>query len=145
MEVNSTNGTTVLDLPIYYSYAVLVFRVVATLFITVTNSLAIGAVAKIRTRPLVNDHKIFTINLLASGILTALLYTAQNGGMIISYTAGVEDSFRCDVPMFTTSTLEVTAFNYLLISLDKAVTVIYGARYFTAISNKKRNLAVAVM
>ncbi|XP_065915695.1 glucose-dependent insulinotropic receptor-like [Dysidea avara] len=141
----TSNGTSVFDLPLYSSYLILIFRVVATLFITITNMLAFSVVSKIRTQPLVNNYKIFTINLLVSGMLTALLYTIQTGGMIISYIVDVEDPFRCDVLTFTLSTLEVTAFNYLLISADKAVTIIYGARYFVTVTNKLRYLAIAIV
>ena len=120
----TTNGTTkVFDLPIYCSYLILIFRVLATLFIVIINVLAIKAIIKIRSQPMINDSKPYTINLLVSGILTALSYATEAGGMIVSCIVDVEDPFRCDILTLTIFTLEVTALGYLLLSFDKAATI----------------------
>ena len=94
---------------------------------------------------MISDSKPFTINLLVSGILTVLLYTIQTGGMIVSYIFDVEDPFSCDIITSTIFTLEVTALGNLLLSFDKAATIMCGAQYFTVVTNKIHCLIIAVL
>ena len=137
VNTTSSNDTSddVMELPIIVSYIILLFRIISTVYVTVVSIGVVVIVIKEK-----NDFKgrqiSLIINLMVSGILSAINATVQSSIMIISYIAGVNDPIRCDILFVTLSTFHVNAFAFFMLSIDKFVAIYIPLRYNSILTNR---------
>ena len=137
----ATNNTTttsddaIPELPIIVSYIILLFRIISTLYVTIIGIAVIVTVIKER-----NSFKgrqiSLIVNLMVSGIVSAINATVQSSIMIISYIAGVDDPIRCDILFVTLSTFHVNAFAFLILSLDKFISIRFPLKYSSIVTDQ---------
>ena len=125
----------IIELPIAVSYLILLFRILSTVFVIVIG-IAVSVVV-IRDKNLFNGrHVLLIVNLMVSGIVSAVNATIQSSIMIISYIAGMDDPIRCDVLFATLSTFQVNALAFLTLAIDKFVAIAFPLRYISIITDR---------
>lgn len=124
-----------MELPIIISCLILLFRIISTVYVTGTCIAVIIVVLKEKNE-LKGRQVLLIVNLMVSGILSAINATIQSSVMIISYIAGVEDPIRCDMLFATLSTFHVNAFAFLMLSIDKYIAITMPLRYMTLLTTR---------
>ena len=132
---NDVTDDDIIELPIVVSYLILLFRILSTLFVTVVG-IAVSVVVIREKDQLKGRHVLLIVNLMVSGIMSALNATIQSSIMIISYIAGKDDPIRCDVLFATLSTFHINAFAFLALAVDKYVAIVFPLRYITIITDR---------
>jgi len=122
------------DTPIFVSYLILSFRIISTIYITIIGIAVTVTVIK-EKHNIKGRQILLIINLMVSGILSAVNATVQSSIMIVSYIAGMNDPIRCDILFITLFTFQVNAFAFLLLSIDKFVAITTPLRYNSIITN----------
>lgn len=130
----STSDETV-NLPIFVSYLILIFRIVSTVYVTAVGIAVILTVARNNSN-VKGPQVLFIINLMLSGTVSAANATLQSSVMIISYIIGKEDYVRCDLLFITLSTFHVNAFAFFLLAIDKVIAVMFPYKYKSKLANK---------
>lgn len=131
----TANDDAMLELPIIVSYMILLFRIISTLYVTITGIAVIVTVIKEKDNFKGRQISLI-VNLMVSGIVSAVNATLQSGIMIISYLAGVDDPIRCDILFVTLSTFHVNAFAFLILSVDKFVSIKFPLRYSSIVTDR---------
>ena len=132
---NDVNNDDIIELPIVFSYLILLFRIFSTVFVTLIG-IAVSVVVIREKNQFKGRHVLLTVNLMMSGIVSAVNATIQSSIMIISYIAGMDDPIRCDVLFATLSTFQVNALAFLTLAIDKFVAIAFPLRYISIISDR---------
>ena len=132
---NDVTDDDIIELPIVVSYLILLFRILSTLFVTVVG-IAVSVVVIREKDQFKSCHVLLIVNLMVSGIMSALNATIQSSIMIISYIAGKDDPIRCDVLFATLSTFQINAFAFLTLAIDKFVAMAYPLRYTSIVGDR---------
>lgn len=135
MTSNDGNDEMMIELPIVVSYLILLFRIISTLYITVIGIAVIIVVIK-NKKDFQGRHVSLIVNLMVSGMLSALNATVQSSIMIISYIAGVNDPIRCDILFATLSSFHISAFALLMLSVDKFIAIVKPLQYISLVTNR---------
>jgi len=136
---DTSNGT--IDLPIFVSYLILIFRIFSTVYVTVIGIAVIRIVTK-KNGDVTGPQVLFIVNLMVSGIVSAVNATLQSSIMIVSYIAGVKDPMRCDILFITLSTFHVNAFAFFLLAIDKVIAVMIPNRYGLGFSKQFAGMVI---
>ena len=126
---------------VYVTYAVIVFRLTSTAFVIGMANMIISTILK--TRSLHNIHNILIGNLMVADIVTAIAYTFQTTGMMISYIIGIQDPFRCDVLYFTLFPIIVIMYTFVMLSVEKFIAIKYALRYKAIVTHRRVYQAIA--
>ena len=129
---NDVNDDDIIELPIVFSYLILLFRIFSMVFVTVIN-VAVSVVVIKKKDQFKGHHVLLIVNLMVSGIVSAVNATVQSSIMIISYIAGMDDPIRCDVLFATLSTFHVNALAFLMLGIDKFIAIAFPLRYISII------------
>ena len=125
----------IIELPIAVSYLILLFRILSTVFVTVIG-IAVSVVVIKEKDQFKGRQVLLIVNLMVSGIVSAVNATIQSSIMIISYIAGVDDPIRCDILFVTLSTFHVNAFAFLVMGIDKFVAIAFPLRYISIVTDR---------
>ena len=131
---NDVNNDDIIELPIVFSYLILLFRIFSTVFVTVID-IAVSVVVVKEKDQFKGRHVLLIVNLMVSGIVSAVNATIQSSIMIISYIAGMDDPIRCDVLFATLSTFHVNGFAFLMLGIDKFIALVFPLRYNSIVTN----------
>ena len=139
----STDTPTTDSLPIseYFTYVILVYCFSSTVFVIGMASLVISIILK--TRALHNVHNILIVNLMVSDIVGVVIYTLQTTGMMFSHIIGIQDPFRCDVLCFSLFPLMVNMYTFVMLSVDKFITIKFALRYKAIVTHRRAYQAIA--
>ena len=138
----SNNSVGITDLQnVYVTFAVIVFRLASTMFIIGMANMIISTI--LQTRSLHNIHNILIGNLMVADIVTAIAYTFQTTGMMISYIIGIQDPFRCDVLYFTLFPIIIIMYTFVMLSVEKFIAIKYALRYKAIVTHRRVYQAIA--
>ena len=134
---NATNNVSdeMMELPIVVSYLILVFRIASTVYVSVVGIAVVVVVIKNKDK-FRGRHVLLVVNLMVSGILSAVNATVQSSVMIIGYIIGMDDPIRCDIFFVTLSTFHVNAFALLVLAIDKFIAVVNPLRYASIVTDR---------
>ena len=136
------NSVGITDLQnVYVTYAIIVFRLASTVYIIGMANMIISTI--LQTRSLHNIHNILIVNLMVADIVTAIAYTFQTTGMMISYIIGTQDPFRCDVLYFTLFPIIVIMYTFVMLSVEKFIAIKYALRYKAIVTHRRVYQAIA--
>ena len=116
-----------IQLPSYLAYLSLGGKTIATVVIMFMAGWIVLTIKT--TRSLHKAHNVFVANLMATDAITALINLLLSGVMVIGYSTGMEDSIGCNVFRFSFFPVFVITCTYLMISIDKVITVTFPLRY----------------
>ena len=131
---SSDTNDEAMELPIFVSYLILIFRFISTVYVTAISLAVIFIVIK-KKDTIIGCKISLIVNLMVSGILTAVNATVQSSIMIISFIAGVDDPIRCDILFVTLSTFHVNAFAFVMVYIDKFISIRNPLRHSSLVTN----------
>lgn len=129
------SGDETIELPIVVSYLILLFRIISTVYVTVIG-IAVSIVVIKEKNKFKGRSVLLIVNLMVSGILSAVNATLQSSIMIISYIAGMDDPIRCDILFVTLSTFHINAFAFFMLAIDKFVAIAFPLRYISIVTDR---------
>jgi len=113
--------------PAYLAYLLLGFKVICTGIIVVMAGWIIVTIKT--TRSLHNNNNIYVANLMVADVICVSIGTLISGNFTISYFTGVRDFISCNVYIFLKFSSFTIQFTYLMISIDKLISITFPLRY----------------
>ena len=130
------------DIPEYFNYFSLLYRLASTVFVVGMGSLIISTILQYRS--LHDVHNILIINLMVADVIHIVVYATHNIGMTVSYVIGIQDPFRCDVFQFLIFPVMVIMYTFVMLSVEKFIAIKYALRYRAIVTHRRVYRAIAI-